>query len=143
MRANPMHRPTNKFERFINAQRYERLRQEILAQQQSQQDKPRQARKRKSGASDGPLLFSEQQMEKAKVFYRRKLDKTAQAKPPFLKNEDDPKFWHNQEKASRHIAVHFLKLRGESWQTVKGWVVHPVRLEWKAAQQQPVVRRKK
>ncbi|HEV2156786.1 hypothetical protein [Bradyrhizobium sp.] len=41
--------------------------------------------RRKSRASSGPLLFSKQQMEEAKELYRRKLDETALAKPPFRK----------------------------------------------------------
>jgi hypothetical protein len=98
--------------------------------------------RRKSRTSSGPLLFSEQQMEEAKAFYRRKLDATAQAKPPFRKKQDDPKFWRNQRSAAEHIATEILGLKVGSWQTVKLLVVKPVLSEWKAAQQ-PIKPRKK
>lgn len=86
--------------------------------------------------SSGLLLLSERQEKKAKAFYRRKLDKTKQAKPIGAKKEDDPKFWRNQKSAAMHITTVVLKLNVGSWQTVKARIVKPVLLEWKAAQQQ-------
>ena len=99
--------------------------------------------RRKSRADREPLLFSLQKAEEAKQFYHGKLDETAQAKPPLLKKEDDPKYWRNQRTAATHIAVKVLGLKAESWQSVKTWVVKPVLSEWKAAQQPKKITQKK